>query len=366
MLSLLIIAAVVAVTVYLSLMLENTGLMLLAFTEAALFALSLIELIMRKLTVKAHLEIPVGITEKGSGNTVKIIVNNKGFFSIARIKAKIVVKDTLRGKKSKRWYTLPVTVRGENVFVREISFSQIGNYELTLRKLRIYDMASFLHTFVRTKSTGTVRVMPKLNEVSVRMSERTKHFFGEADVYDENSPGHDNNELFAVREYRAGDRLQNVHWKLSVKQDDIMVKEHALPKACPVVLFLEYNPEKKDKRYNTVVPYMEAAVSLSFSLMNAGCPHYVVWYDGAESDVKRLRVDDEESLFIFIDMLMKVKWVKYQENMYWRYQEKYHREPYVHAIYLDTGLTLKKNNEALIKLSPKKLEKSLEQVELSL
>lgn len=366
MLSLLVLPAACAVTAYLALTYENTGLMLLAYMEAALFVLSVIELIMRKFTVRGRLEIPVGISEKNHENLIKITLNNKGIFPVARIKAGIVIRDVMRGKKEWCWFTLPVAVRGESTFIREMRFSKIGSYEIILKKLRVYDMTGLLHTDIRMKSKGLVRVMPKLNEVSVRVSEKTRNFYGESDVYDKDSPGQDNSELFQVREYRAGDRLQNVHWKLSVKQDDIMVKEHSLPKACPVVLFLEYNPRKKDRRGHTIIPFMEVVVSLSFSMMNAGCPHYVIWYDGEEKDVKRQRVDDEESLFIFIDTLMKVKWIKYEENLFWRYQEKYHREPYVHAFYLDTDLRLKKNTEMINQLSKKKLEKSLEQVELLL
>lgn len=364
MLSLLFILVTIVVTVYLSLTYENTGLMLLAYMEAALLLLSVIELFIRRFTLKAHIEIPVGISEKGSEVPVKVTLINKGLFSLARSKARVAVYDTLRGKKEWYWFKLPAAARGENVFIRNMRFSRIGSYELIVKKLRVYDMTGLLHMDMRSVSKGRIRIMPKLNEVSVRLSERTRNFYGESDIYDDENSGHDNSELFGVREYRAGDRLQNVHWKLSVKQEDIMVKEHALPKACPVVFFLEYNPGKKDVRQHTMIPYMEAAVSISFSLMSAGCPHYVVWYDGAESDIKRLRVDDEESLFIFIDTLMKVKWVSFKENMYWRYQEKYRREPYVHALYLGTDFSLKKNEEVLIKLSRNSIEKSLRQIEL--
>ncbi len=364
-LSLLIVLTLMAVTVFWAMTYESSGLMLLAFIEAALFVISFLGLIIRRFTISGQLEIPVGISEQGNESRIKIAVTNKGLLSVARIKAKVVIRDDMRGTKEKHWFRLPVAARGDSIFIRDMQFSKIGNYNIILKKLRVYDMTGLLYVDIRKKSKGCrLCIMPKLREVSLYLTESTRKFYGESDEYDDTPKGADNSELLSVREYREGDRLQNVHWKLSAKQDDIMVKEHAMSHACPIVLFLEYNPRKRRVNYNTLIPYMEVAFNLSFSLMNAGCSHYVVWYDGNEKDIKRLRVDKEESLFFFIDMLMKVKWIRYEDDMLGRYQEKYRREPYAHALYLDSDLTLKKDDELLGRISGKKLENALDQIEI--
>ena len=141
-----------------------------------------------------------------------------------------------------------------------------------------------------------------------------------------------------------------------------MVKEHSLPKACPVILFLSYQPKKRRQLLN----FMEVVASLSFSIMDAGCPHYVVWYDGAELDVKRLRVDDEESMFYMIGVLMKIRWVHCREDIKQRYRDKYRQDPYVWALTLDEKLQLYKEKELLTKYSAKQLKASLGQMELLL
>jgi uncharacterized protein (DUF58 family) len=208
--------------------------------------------------------------------------------------------------------------------------------------------------------------MPKLHDVPVRLSQTVRNFYGEADIYDEHTPGHDNSELFAVREYRKGDRLQNIHWKLTAKQDDLMVKEHSLPKACPVVLFLGFYTKKKKRKPERMLAYLEAAASLSFSMMDANCPHYVVWFDKELQDIVRLRVDEEEGLFYFLSILMDIAWTQPKEDIVLRYREKYKREPYVWALALDEKLVIKKQEEVLARLSEKDIAQSLKQVELVL
>ncbi len=353
---------VIGITLYIAFMYHSMTMMLLGFMEAALFVVSVCSLLFRCFRIRGYIEAPVGIAERGRESLVKLVITNHCFFPVNRMKALIIVRDAMRGKSKKYRMTLPVVPRGESEYMKAISFFGTGNYEIYLKKLRIYDITGVFAWNIRMKKQSVIQVMPEFHDVPVRLTLATKNFYGEADVYDENMPGQDNSELFQVREYRGGDRLQNVHWKLTAKQDELMVKEHSMPKACPVILFLEYRPVKKRR----LLAYLETVASLSFSIMDAGCPHYVVWYDSAELDVMRIRVDDEESMFYMIGVLMKIKWVRCKEEIKYRYREKYRQDPYVWALTLDEKLQLYKEKELLTRYSAKKLKTSLAQMELLL
>lgn len=351
---------------YLAMMYENAELMLLVYLQVALFVLSFFVILYRKFTVKARLEVPVGIAEPGKENLVKLVISNDGVLSMARMAVLVSVEDVCTGTKKKQWMKLANIPKGEGCFQRMISLSGTGTYRLCLKKLRVYDITGLFSGKVRCKSETQIQVLPNLYEISVKLSHAVRNFYGEADVYDDQMPGHDNSEMFQVREYRKGDRLQNIHWKLTAKQDDLMVKEHSLPKACPVVLFLDYHPKKRVKHPEKIIPYLEAAASLSFSIADAGCPHYVVWYDEEEQDIKRLRVEDEESLFYFLGMLLQIRWKQPKEDMRQRYKEKYRMEPFVRMLSFNEKLVLEKEEGALASLSEKDLERSLSLVDLVL
>lgn len=353
---------VIGATLYIAFMYHSPAVMLLCFMEAAFFVVAFLSLSIRCFRIRGHVDVPVGIAEKGKGSLVKLVINNRCFFSVNRARALITVYDTMRANKKRYRMTLPMLPRGESEYIQEVSFSAAGSYEICLRKLQIYDITGLLSCKVRTKNLRMVQVLPELHDVPVRLTPTVKNFCGEADVYDENLPGHDNSELFQVREYRAGDRLQNVHWKLTAKQDEFIVKEHSLPKACPVILFLSYRPGKKKH----LPKFLEAVASLSFSIMDAGCPHYVVWYDATEQDVLRVRVDDEESLFYMLGILMKIRWCRSKEDITLRYQDKYRQEPYLWALTIDEKLQLYKGKELLFCYSAGKLKTSLGQTELVL
>jgi len=358
--------AAAATTLYVAFMYESSAIMLLAFLEAVYLVVSMAAVTFRKRTVRGGLHVPVENAEAGKENMVKVIVTNKSRFPLRRAKVRIRVKDTINGGVERSWMKLPVVFCGEQIFVRNIAFPGAGNYEITLEKLRVYDPLGLMFGSVCVQSTTSVLVMPVLHNVSVHLTGAVKMFYSESDVYDQHSPGNDRTELFRIREYQAGDRLQTVHWKLTAKQDELMVRDGSLPLSCPVVLVLKAFPGKKGKQKTYVASYLEAAASLSFSLMEAKCPHFVVWYDGSEKDIQRLRVDDDESLFYFISILMRIKWDRPEEDVSDWYREKYSLEHYVYMLSLEDDLTLKKEDEVLAELGQSNIDEALRQVELLL
>lgn len=349
---------------YMGWMYENAGFMTLAYMSSVLFVLSFFILLYRKYTIKGSIKVPIGISEEGKNNLVKLVITNKSFLTVSRMKAIIQVEDTLLKKKKKYVMKVAELPKGTHTFESNIVFSGAGNYEITFKRLRVYDFTGLLYKNVKVKKWKNVQVMPKLHDVPITLTEGTKHFYGEADIYEDNRAGHDNSELLQIREFKAGDRLQNIHWKMSAKQDELMVKENSMPKACPVVLFLDFQ-DRKECRKN-MLAFIEVAASISFSLIDAGCMHYVAWYSEADMDVTRVRVDSEASLYYFIEMAMKNKWVANKEDIFARYGEKYCMEPYIWKLSLNEELVLKKQDTDIKKYSIKDLEKEISSTEILL
>lgn len=183
--------------------------------------------------------------------------------------------------------------------------------------------------------------MPQIDEIPVRITDRVRNFFGDSDIYDDLRPGYDPSELFDVREFQNGDRLQSVHWKLSARTDELMVKENSLPKACAVAIVADLRGIKKGRQADA---FMKLLVSLSFSLMDQKCSHYVAWYDTAINDIVRARVDDEEGFYIFLNSFLKIK-PDTKNDALFLYGEKYRAEKLVCLLSVDGRLQIKRGEE---------------------
>lgn len=359
-----ILTVIILYLYYMGWIYESAGFMTLAYMASVLFVLAFFWLIYRRYTIKGNIDVPIGISEEGKNTLVKVIITNKSFVPISRMKAVIVVQDTLVRKKKKYVLKLQSVPKGEHCYESNVVFPKAGNYEIALKRLIIFDITGLFYRKKRISKWQNVQVMPKFHDVPIVLTESTRHFNGEADVYEDSRAGNDHSEILQMREYKAGDRIQNIHWKMSAKQDELIVRENSMPKACAVVLFLDFQGKKKYRK--NMMSFIEAAASISFSLMDAGCHHYVAWYSDADYDVMRVRIENEASLYYFIELVMRNKWVKSKEDIVERYNKKYLMEPYIWRLQLDEELVLKKQGNTIVKYLSKDLEKEISSIEILL
>lgn len=87
-------------------------------------------------------------------------------------------------------------------------------------------------------------------------------------------PGED----YELREYRPGDPMRSVHWKLSSKWDELIVRERSDAVTPLPLLTVDYfgTPEKLDR-------LLDRLTGMSRALLNVQRPHAVLWLDRAGS-----------------------------------------------------------------------------------
>ena len=102
-------------------------------------------------------------------------------------------------------------------------------------------------------------------------------------------PGGGPGEDYDLRAYRPGDPVRTIHWKLSSKRDELIVRETLEP--CPVCLILALDlfgpPEALDR-------ILDKLYGLSLQLIRQGRPHIVQWVSGGQ--IATRPVDSERAL----------------------------------------------------------------------
>lgn len=100
-------------------------------------------------------------------------------------------------------------------------------------------------------------------------------------------PGGGPGEDYDPRPYRPGDPLSAIHWKLSAKRDDLVVREtlERVPRRCLVTLDLFGTPAELDGRLDTLA-------GLAKSLLEAGRPFYLVWSDPESGQLTGQEIED--------------------------------------------------------------------------
>ena len=340
---------------YTAVIYASVGMALLCFSVLIFMALSLPMTYVNKVNLVENIEVPITLTEKGRSIKVLLHRKRKKKFLSGKVVFEIQVENTSLNRKKR--IIQKISDEGTEAF--QLTLQQAGNYEISIQKARVYDLAGIFYLSKKSGERAGVQVLAELSPVNIRLTEGVRNFVGDAEEYDALRKGDDASETLKLREFQDGDKLKNIHWKLSAKEDKLIVKESSLPKACSMVLVLEGNKEKKK---NTDA-YLQVASSLSFSLMDKECPHYMAWFSKSYGEMKRIRVDNEESFYEFLMYLLQDFDRNTEGNCLEAYKEKYSGETLLHYLVLKQNLTLYEQDTCLHTLSGENLSKSLEEME---
>ena len=141
-----------------------------------------------------------------------------------------------------------------------------------------------------------------------------------ADDGTSNRRGEDRSEVYQLREYRPGDDIRQIHWKLSSKLDRMIVRDPGLPLERSVLLLWERRgtPAAQesdallvfwDKRTGGNPQQMDALAevvsSAGMALLQSGVPYTLCWTD--RDDLQVQDISEENQLLQAIPALVKTR-----------------------------------------------------------
>lgn len=112
-------------------------------------------------------------------------------------------------------------------------------------------------------------------------------------------PGGGPGEDYDPREYRPGDPMSSIHWKLSAKRDELVTKE-TLETVKPLPL-LTLDPFGDADALDRTLDLLSG---VSSELLTLGRPHGVAWADPATGEVRRCPVAGEADLRRCLEALL--------------------------------------------------------------
>ena len=218
-------------------------------------------------------------------------MTNKSIMPVAQVMFTVLMENQLTGSTSKR--KVNASIGGKKTVTARLALmnSRSGMVHISTQKIRVYDALGLFTLKKADLQDKTVAVYPDMNDVSVSM-EKPVETRGDGTRYSPDRPGQDVSELFALREYAAGDEIRKIHWKLSSKIDRMMVRDFSLPLNYSVFLLAELTQDSED----AVDSLVETYLSLSKGLLENGINHNLAWFDAGDSVFHVRAMDDFEDL----------------------------------------------------------------------
>ena len=166
---------------------------------------------------------------KGQDTTLSLTAKTTLPIPGGRARVRLTVHNRLTGETQteKFFFTagpVPLTIS------HRLTSNTCGELRCTLSKGRVCDYLGLFSFPLRLpkNSVQTVVFYPTVYQPRLSMTTAVLPD-GEVERYSATRPGSDPSELFALREYRDGDKLSQIHWKLSQKTDQLLVREYSLP-----------------------------------------------------------------------------------------------------------------------------------------
>lgn len=370
-----------AASFYIASLYESTAIALLGCVQIFLMVFSLGYLLYEKKSLQVTLDMLPAMADQREPVYIRLLARHRYRGCYGRIKVQVAVRreggrsvlgrSVLRSRARCQWLQAESGIgaaggKRDHSKGRELSgflsIAEPGSYEISLRRVRIYDMMGLFCMSCRRAVRGEralLGVLPGIYPMGIRLSEAVRRFAGDAEVYDSLRSGTDASETLKLRPFQKGDELRSIHWKLSAKEGELIVRENSMPKGCPVVVMVDSSGGLQEDQ-------LQCVASLSFCLMDLECPHYVAWYGSYLQDVVRVRVDDEESFYEALLHLLQEGDVKGGLDIRERYREKYSGEPLLHWIRVGAGPSLQVDDQEPRRLKANMLEKELGELELQL
>jgi uncharacterized protein (DUF58 family) len=243
---------------------------------------------------------------------ITYITKNSSILPATKMEWEVAIKTQLTGREtsSKVSAFISAFIRGHSTEEIPLSLAGLcaGKLIVSTRKVKVYDLFGLCYLRIDAPREKFCLVYPRLAEFNINMSNRVESKNG--NIYSQHKPGSDQTETFALHEYAQGDDLRKVHWKLSAKTDDLIVRDFGLPLDYPIVLLLETQQVEDEADERSLSCCLEVFISLSLSFLELGISHNIAWYD--EGYFHTEQISSVEELETFIPVLLSVN--GYQES----------------------------------------------------
>lgn len=327
--------------------------------------------------IRVQLRLPITVAEKGKKTPVEILIRNQVFWPVGRIAVQVTCTFPMSRKKQKTWFygrVAPGDVDSPGLGKIRAEYDPVcvGGVRMEITQVKCYDLLGFLALPLPKKQwrqlrADTLLVLPNISEVPIYVSRQCRDFAGESEEFSKERGGDDPSEIFQIRDYQPGDKLRSVHWKLSAKTEELMVRENSLPLGCPVVFYLDLHqiPSRESSRGKKGAGreegYLQIAASICQAMVREGCRHYLVWFERESGDIQRCRIETEEDIYEMLFYLGSLQVYQEQMDLEELYYRKYHETHCVTRLTLQLDYSLHRNGDFLWKYNdkPAKLEKQL-------
>lgn len=260
-----------------------------------LYALISVHIVRRY--VSLSMEVPADHIPKDTTFNVKIKLKNRCILPLVGCRVRLLTGNVFMGETVENDLVMPIRAYAEIETEYPLRSLYAGNIEITAEKLILQDLLSFHAVNKRISETQNVFIIPSGgsgDEFSLNAFEQ-----GMNEVEESKLKGSDFSDVSQVREYIPGDAMKNIHWKLSAKRDNLMVKERLQMSSRKLLVVLRLEKISEADVDRTV----ETLYSFGNFMIQNRVPVTICWWSEKFNEI---REEDAQSLEEWLQVMLHI------------------------------------------------------------
>lgn len=297
---------------------------------AFLFMLPLVSLIIAALAmggVTAELIIKNAPIQKNEALPIQLKVYNKFFFLACRVRVRLTIQNELLNQEQTQTFFMTANHYGQTV-EQIVSSQYCGMLSCSITELRIYDALGLFSFRKKTESSYFIVVLPTVYPLMTINS--TILQVAQNNVSSRIMKGNDPSELMDIREYRDGDRHARIHWKLSVKYNQLMVKDFGDPISNDVLMMFDLNGTSNEQ----LSGLLDAVYSISNFLLENQITYEMEWYDSLHEHLVHTNIVQKKDMELVLETILSNSRFQKQPWVLKNCSNGYGHNPYSVVLYL--------------------------------
>ena len=278
--------------------------------------------------IKVELFTTAHVVNKNEEIPITIKLYNPTLLPVYAIMVYLTYNNDFSSKKYQKEYMVAIDGKSRTTITYNLISEFSGNINISLKKIRYYDSLKLFSLKKRCNEEVKVAVLPNFYDIEDDIVNSIYKSSIESDVYSTTNKGDDPSEVFAVREYRDGDRPSQIHWKLSSKQEELMVKEFSNPLNCSLLILIDFNIQNGKDSLMYMDSLIESGLSISYNLLLNQESHYLSWFDSKLGAFRRIKISSDKDFYEVAGRILEASPLDGSNNILNNYIAEHGNEQY--------------------------------------
>lgn len=176
-----------------------------------------------KMALSVYMMTDAATVEKNQPYEYHFRVNNNSIFAYPFVEAQMWLPQANSVRCTMRTVRLALAPFSSYDVGNEVRFRFRGTYDIGVKCFYVYDFFRLMRVRVDVENYNQVYVLPR----KLNLDEAAAQAISDSVARTVRSPiSYDRLEVSDIRDYRLGDSLKSIHWKLSSKSEQMIVKEY--------------------------------------------------------------------------------------------------------------------------------------------